>query len=302
MGIRLTEYPFQYDDLFLFAPSVAWYEEQLDEGRLEEGKAIGTAPEVDTVFLDKDKTMDAFLRPEAFAKARKSGMAVAKRRFKQLQRRVYDELLAEVIKHDSGRTWDDDFRKAARRIMRKAWKEAFLLGVRASGFVGRGKGAAGAYNFELTADDEKWLRSAMRHEMRFLNKFLNAVTEQSYSMPLPRRTRMYVDALESFFGNARVMGMPATSAYWWVGKKDKRVCASCEYMHKHSPFHKKTLPTVPRTGATLCLTNCRDRLLVRVVGSDRATAILQGSRYTRGGHIKNLREIKRRGELPKRLQ
>lgn len=288
----LASYPVEYDGRFVYAPSVAWYRQQLDEG-----KSVGTAPEADIVFLDKDKTMEAFLRPDAFAKARKSGVVVAKRAFKKLQARVYEELLSEVTRHDRGKTWNTDFQAATRKIMRKAWKEAFLLGVRSSGFRGQGS----PYNFELTGEDEKWLRSAMQHEMRFLNRFMEAVTEQTYKMPLPRRVQMYVDALESFYDNARVVGMPATAAFWWIGKKDKRVCASCEYMHRHSPFHKQTLPTVPRSGATICLTHCRDKLLMRIVGQDRALAVLNGSRYTRAGHIRNLREIKRLGALPARL-
>lgn len=245
--------------------------------------------------------MEAFLRPESFAKARKSGAVVGKRAFKVLQARVGKELLREVTRHDKGKTSEEDFVDTVRKLMRKAWKESFLLGVRSAGFIGRGKGTVGAYNFEMTADDERWLRSAMQHEMRFLNKFTRAVTEQTYKMPLPKRVGMYMDALESFYDNARVIGMPATSAFWWIGKKDKRVCASCQYMHQHSPFHKKTLPTVPRSGATICLTNCRDRLLVRVVGSERALEILNGSAYTRAGHVRNLREIKQLGALPARL-
>lgn len=301
MLVDESRYPVQYDDLFVYAPSFAWYEEQLREGKLDEGKALGTSAEADIVFLDKDKTVDAFLRPDKYARERKVGVVVGKRGFVKLQDRVYKDLLAEVLRHDAGKTWNDDFQKAVRKIMRAAWKEAFLLGVRSAGFVGEGKGADAAYNFGLTKDDEKWLRSAMAHEMRFLNKFMEAVTEQKYKMPLPRRVLMYVKALESFYDSARVIGMPATSSFWWIGRKDKNVCASCQYMHIHSPFHKRTLPTVPRSGATICLTNCRDRLLVRVVGTERALETLNKSRYTRGGHIKNLREIKRLGLLPPRL-
>lgn len=141
----------------------------------------------------------------------------------------------------------------------------------------------------------------MTHEMRFLNKFIAAVTEGTYKMPLDRRTKMYVDALESFYDSARVIGLPATSVLRWTGKKDNRVCASCQYLHKHNPFHKRTLPTVPRAGLTICLTNCRDRLLVRVVESAKAIEVLQGSKYTRDGHVRNLLEIKRLRALPARL-
>ena len=246
--------------------------------------------------------MDAFLRPEAFAQRRKTGASVGRRAFDKLKEQVENDLLRIVTAHDSGKTWDTDFRREATAVMRRAWKEAFILGVRASGIVGRGKGKAGAYAFDFKPEDERWLKSAVAHELRFFNKFLTAVTEQSYKMPLPRRVRMYVSALDSFYDNARVLGMPTTSAFWWTGPKDKRTCASCEYMRAHSPFHKKTLPTVPRSGATICLTNCRDRLLVRIVGADKALSILNESKFTREQHVKNLAAIKKLRSIPARMQ
>ena len=288
----MTRYPVQYDDLFIYAPSFALWEEATEGGakpHLFEGKAIGTAPEVDLVFLDKDKTMDSFLRPQDFANARKKGVTVGKRALKRVQKRVLDELLPLVLDHDAGKTWNSDFKAEATKVMKRAWREVFIAGVRSTGIAGETSHAP----IEFSKEDEKWLRSAMQHEMRFLNGFIEAVTEQTYKMPLDRRTRMYVDALESFYDSARVIGLPATSVFRWTGKKDKRVCESCQYLKDHNPYHKKQLPTTPRSGLTVCLTNCRDRLLVRVVGSTEALRVLSEG-PTRGEHIKKLRAIKRK--------
>jgi hypothetical protein len=278
----------QYDDLFLYAPSFTLWEEA-GSPQLFEGKYVGTAREQDIVFLDKDRTMDALLRPEDYARERKVGVTSGKRRLKQVQDRVYGELLAAVDRNDKGFSSQREFQRVAEQIMKRAWKEVFAAGVRATGIAGRGQGKSGV---EFTADDETWLKGAMAHEMRFLNGFVNAVADQDYKMPLSRRTRMYVDALESFYDSARVMGMPATSVFRWTGKRDKRVCESCTYLKEHNPYHKKNLPTTPRSGLTICLTNCRDRLLVRVVSSDEALNVLHGGK-TREQHIRKLREIKR---------
>jgi len=282
----------QYDDLFVYAPSFAYWEAVTEGGvrpHLFEGKSLGTAPEVDLAFLDKDKTMDAFLRPEDFAQARKKGVTVGRRALKRVQRRVLDELLPLVLDHDNGKTWNTDFKADATKVMKRAWREVFVAGVRSTGITGSASHAP----VEFSKADEKWLKSAMQHEMRFLNSFVSAVTEQSYKMPLERRTKMYVDALESFYDSARVIGLPATSVFRWTGKKDKRVCESCQYLKDNSPYHKKNLPTTPRSGMTVCLTNCRDRLLVRVVSSEDALKVLAEG-PSRNVHIKRLRAIKRK--------
>lgn len=276
-----------FDDLFVFAPSVLAYERGLVEG-----KAIGTAPEVDLVLLDKDRTMDAFLHPEQFGLDRRSGTTVGKKALKKVQARVEQGLNDLVFKFQAKKIDADDLRAQATKLMKGAWKEVFIAGVRASGI----KSPVQKEMVPALSDaDTKWLRSAMQHEMRFLNGMVTAIVERTYRMPLPRRIRMYADALESFYDSARVMGLPANVAiYWLLRKKDKRTCASCKYLAKHSPYSKKTLPTTPRSGLTICLTNCRDRLLIRMVTGEQAHALMLES-PTRGEHIKKLRRIKKTG-------
>jgi len=295
----VSPFPFmdaQYDDLFIYAPSFTLWEEEGDA--LFEGKSVGTAKELDLVFLDKDQTIDAFLRPQDYARERKVGVTVGKRALKKIQKRVYAELWPHIEDHNLGKTWNTDFQAAAEKIMKRAWKEVFAAGVRSTGLKGRGQGKQG---FVFSAADQKWLKSAMAHEMRFLNAMVRAITDQTYKMPLDRRLQMYVSALESFYDSARVMGMPATSLFRWTGRKDSRVCDSCKYLKANNPYHKKTLPTTPRSGATLCLTNCRDRLLVRVVSSDEAIKVLQKG-PTREHHVRKLAQIKRNRSGRRRIR
>lgn len=290
-----AEYPpFAYDDLFVFAPSCLAWESAAESGTLLEGKSLGTAKEQDIVFLDKDRTMDAVFYPEKYKAEKKSGADVGRKKLREVQKVVEPLLNRFVRDYQKGRLEESEFRKQMTATMKKAWKEVFLAGVRASGIGGQGPGKP---LVQLTPEDEKWVRSAMKHEMQFLNGMLDAVVEESWVMPLEKRIGMYMDALESFFDSARVIGLPATSAiHWIIPKKDGRVCASCRYLADHSPYSKRTLPTVPRSGATLCLTNCRDRLFVRIVDQAKAHELHEAS-PTRGTHIKNLRRIKRLGHL-----
>lgn len=285
---------FAYDDLFVYAPSYLVWEETQAAGALWEGKSLGTAKETDLVFLDKDKTFDAVLNPEKYAADRKVGADVGRKKLRATQQAV-EPVLNRIVKfYQSNRIDEREFRKQMIATMKKAWKEVFIAGVRAVGIGGQGPGKA---LVQLTPEDERWVRTAMAHEMQFLNGMLQAIVEKSFVMALPRRIGMYVDALESFYDSARVIGLPATTAISWIiPKKDKRVCASCVYLAEHSPYSKRTLPTVPRSGATLCLTNCRDRLFVRIVSQEKARELLQAS-PTRRTHIEKLRRIKRLGHL-----
>lgn len=295
LGTDLNLPAFAYDDLFVFAPSCLAWESAAMSGRLLEGKSLGTAKEQDLVFLDKDRTMDAVFYPEKYKADKKVGADVGRKKLRETQRIVEPLLNRFVRDYQKGRITEQELRKQVTATMKKAWKEVFIAGVRASG-LGGGQGP-GQPLVKLTPEDETWVRSAMKHEMQFLNGMLDAIVDETYVMPLPRRIGMYMDALESFFDSARVIGLPATAAiHWIIPKKDRRVCNSCTYLAENSPYSKRTLPTVPRSGATLCLTNCRDRLFVRIVDQDKALALHQSS-PTRGTHIKNLRRIKRLGHM-----
>lgn len=290
-----TKIQAEEDELFVLAPSVLYAELLHERGELFEGKSVGTAKELDLLFLDLDQTIRAKTRPKQFATERKKGVTVGKRILDRVQKRVESELLRIMRRHDLGR-YDslDAFKRDAIALMKPAWKEVFEAGVRSSGVKGTGytKGPV----VKLTQDDEKWLRTAMAHEMQFLNGFIAAVDEGTYRMPLPQRVRMYARTLEAFYDSARVIGLPATVMIHWTGENDERTCPGCKYLFEHSPYTKKTLPTVPRAGLTPCLSNCRDKLMIRQTTSEAVISRTEAS-LARGTHIKNLRRIKSRGHL-----
>jgi len=285
----------QADELFVLAPSVLYAEALAEAGLLFEGKSVGTARELDLLFLDLDQTTRAKIRPNQFAKERKKGVTVGRRILDRVQQQVERELLRIMRRHDAGKYESfRAFERDAVALMKPAWKEVFEAGVRSSGI--KGTGSTTGPVVKLSPDDVKWLRSAIAHEMRFLNGFMTAVDEGTWKMPLPRRVRMYARTLEAFYDSARVIGLPATVMIHWTGENDERTCPGCKYLFEHSPYTKKTLPTVPRAGLTPCLTNCRDKLLIRQVESDAVISRTNAS-LTRGTHIKHLRRIKARGHL-----
>lgn len=162
------------DDLFILAPSILQFE-ALELGLLE-GKSVGTSAELDLLFLDLDKTIQAKIRPKQFSTERKKGVQIGRRVLEDVQKRVERELLSIMLRHDAGQYSSyEAFREDAIKLMKPAWKQVFEAGVRSTG-IRRGARKSGPL-VKLSADDQKWLRSAMTHEMRFLNGFMRAVDE-----------------------------------------------------------------------------------------------------------------------------
>jgi hypothetical protein len=265
-----------------------------DDLLIMEGKALGTASPYELTIDSSEKLGD--VTPEQVANARKKGQTVGKRKLKRIKKEVYPALMASIGAFQAGRIDAEEFREAVVTTMKDAWNKVYMAGLRAGGVPGEGAGK-GKPLIDLSDHDKMWIKSAMQHEMRFLNKYIEAVVTGNYKMPLDRRTRMYVDALESFYDSARVMGLPQNVLIWWSGPNDKVTCPSCRYMFENSPYTKLLLPTTPRSGLTICLTNCRDKLMIRVASPEQIEQVAEEAATTRGGHITRLRKIKRTGHL-----
>ena len=271
----------EYDDLFIYLPSM-----------LVEGKSLGTAKAAD-LSLGQDILKAKDIDPAAFAKERKKGTTVGKRKLEQVQTRVRTKLLELIGEWDSGELYDTELRKGAAKLMKTAWRDVFLAGLRAGGTKGTGAGK-GKTLVALSPGDDVWLKSAMQHETRFLNKFMTAIVDETYKMPLPRRVEMYVNALSGFYQSARVISLPESTLIRWTGPHDKKTCASCRWLFDNNPYTKYTLPVTPKSGATICLTNCRDRLTIRRVGLNEARARTKGQ--IRESLARKLQRIKKTGK------
>jgi len=284
---------YEFDDLFVYAPSFLIAEREEAEGHLFEGKALATARREDLIAaqtLGKFTNLDPALGSE-----RKTGQTVGKRKLKAVQNRVTTRMTDLIGRYQVGDVSEAEFRKLAKQLMRTAWKDVFQAGMRASGAAGLGAGKGKTAMVKMSPGDDKWLKGAMKHEMQFLNKFLTAIVSDDYRMPLERRLKMYVGALESFYDSARVIAMPGNVLINWIGPQDGKMCPGCEYIIANNPYTKFTLPTTPRSGLTPCLTNCRHRLLIRRVPDSAVKAREKSQPYTIGTMLKHLRQIKRTG-------
>lgn len=285
----------QFEGHFVFAPSFLIAEEIEEAGEVFEGKAIGTAAFAD-LALAKDQMFTKDADPKQYANERKKGQTVGKRKLGQVTKRTRTGLLREIKRFQGNKTDEKVLRKEAAKVMRTAWRDVFLAGLRAGGTPGEGAGK-GKVLVKLDVGDDKWFKSAVQHEMRFLNGFLNAIIDETYVMPLNRRVKMYLDALSSFYESARVIAFPTNTLMWWKGPHDKRTCLSCAYLFENSPYTKLTLPTTPRSGLTICLTNCRDHLFVRRIAPEKVQVLMEGAIPKRDAYIRKLRKIKREGRL-----
>lgn len=138
-----------------------------------------------------------------------------------------------------------------KRTLRTLYYRGYRLGMRASAHA-EGVQASGM----LQPRDRAWIESALRHEFRFLNKMVTAITTDTWKMPIPQRIGMYVDAANAVFHAGKANASPSDVAFWWE-TRSKEPCASCQLLKKYSPYTRKTLPTTPCAGATICLTNCK---------------------------------------------
>lgn len=268
---------------FVFCPSV-----MMEAKGIVEGKAIGTADE-----LDK-QTMQALTNPltgEELRRRRKTGGTVGRRKFKAAQEEARNEVLDAVWAFDQDSIDAKELKSRVKAAMRTAWRRVYLAGLHAGGMPARSKGRADL-DMPLEPHDEAWLKTAMTHETRYLNKFISAVVSGTGQMPLDRRANMYVDALESFYNSARVIALPTDILIYWRGPNDKKTCDSCRYLFAHNPYTKMTLPTTPRSGMTMCLTNCRDWLFIRKVPTTEVAKVTNTSKSA-SAHIRALRKIKR---------
>jgi len=196
---------------------------------------------------------------------RKSGKAFKKyQRMSQKRQRTLEKELKGIIDTYSSGRGRLPFGKVRSRIenkLRAAHTNAFEFGMRAAGLTGF---------VEPTNDPtiKKRIDSALKEELKYLNKFLNQLeVGQARGNPV-RRIAAYAETVESSFEQGRIMAMPSVSIIHWHLESDDP-CPDCVLISRHSPFTRETLPTVPRAGLTRCLNHCQCSLEVQPVTEKR---------------------------------
>lgn len=263
------------------------FEDELPtDQRLDEGKAIGTAPR-HHLKLQRDRRIQKDYHTSLYTKRRKAGHATGRKVLEATQARASKNLKASLRKFKAGSVGADQFRSDVVWEMRRSWTEAFEAGVRASGTL---PGAHGLV--DLHPKDGRWIRSAMQHEMRFLNGFLHDVVEDECKMDPRQRAEMYVDTLRSMYEAGRVIGLPDNVLIYWVDNHDRNECPGCRLLAEHSPYTKYGLPTTPAAGSCRCLSNCRCRLYVKRVSEAAVKRAAGSAEHSRAVLVDKLRALK----------
>lgn len=169
---------------------------------------------------------------------------------------------------------------------RNLYRTSFAMGL-------RGSHAHLAPQQLLTPEDDRWIESAFRHEMRYFNSFLDQVLNGRLTPnQINWRLGLYMLAARSIYDAGRVTGSHPNSLIYWIYNPEAQHCESCLYLREHSPYTKRTLPTTPRSGATQCLSNCKCHLRF-VVADPEVIAQNEARALSKEYHLRELGRMKR---------
>jgi hypothetical protein len=186
-----------------------------------------------------------------------------------------------TAKKISFKNYADEFKLT----LKNAYYKAYTLGLKSTG-VEASLTAGG--NPLLLPADKRWIDSALRQEMQYLNRFLADIKRNRQPKRWPYRIGMYVATVGSIYYAGRVAATPANHALFWIAKLDIRICPQCKYMATNSPFIKHNIPITPGCGFTRCLSNCRCKIVVRPVDKEYYEKLRRG--LSRDTHLRRLKK------------
>ena len=200
-------------------------------------------------------------------------------RFARLEakfRRQLDDIFSHPKAYNSRRVM---------KVFRTSYTEAFQLGQLAA------KGDPSYGLPMLSAEDKRWLETFLRKEFTLWKKFLADVESGKTKLDPKKRKEMYVQALESMYNTSRVIATPPMTLYYWDTTPAEH-CPHCLYLKSKSPFTKENLPTVPASGDTACLSNCKCHLRIEHVPVRKYLQVKKNA-PSRDELLRGLRAIKR---------
>jgi len=235
---------------------------QLDDPRRHDPIGDGSSPKgigSRRATSDEKNVIAAFtraLKPGADRKAFDRN----KTRWVREKVRIKSEFGGVVNKLATGDITKNQFINQSRKIFKQGYETAYRLGTNASGLE---------HLDELPKVDLKWLERARSHEYQYLDQFADDIVAQRGMMDYQSRSEMYVDSMDSMFEAGRVDGYPDehTWVYWEINPAEH--CGDCISLAIDSPYRPNELPTTPRAGDTMCLSNCQCNLRLRYEKPDQ---------------------------------
>jgi hypothetical protein len=260
---------------------------------LDEAKAVGTAPGVSYGHVGQRDL--AIQQRGHFAGTTRfhlrSAATNTARDFAPVEEQARKDIGRLLDQWLRGRVSYDDIQLQSARAWRGVYEQLRDLGRKASGLDRLAPG-----EHHVTHDEETWFRDAVREELRYWHVFLEDVNDgRTVGDRVWQRFDAYVKALRFMYDASRTLAIPEhnTLIYWMGPKKDDpTICSGCLYMIERSPFPKEVMPAVPRDGSTRCLTNCRHKIMVRVVGLEEDVRKRKDALPSRAVMVRELRRLK----------
>lgn len=261
----------------------------IEEDDLIEAKSIGTITDIPAmrgVLATAGRSMD----PVTYNKNISNKTSNTKKVFDKYLASFESDLIKIINGIISGSISKNQASISVRNLLRTGYFKAYALGLNASGVS---QVSIGGKIPQLNQQDIKFIESAFRHEMRFMNNFVNQLVNNTHKMNPILRSKMYARALMNMYDNGRLQGLPNGILIFWHTSSDKKVCPGCDYLKRNAPYSKFNIPTFPRSGMTQCLTNCRCRTTVKYVTQEKLSDVLQKSR-SKSTHLKYLQKLKKK--------
>jgi len=188
-------------------------------------------------------------------------------------------LLTNMKTLQSGGLNKQDYLDKQQTTMKQVYADSFKLGK----FFATNK-----YG-DLSSDEKRFVGYQVSKEMDFMKKFTDNILSGTGKMPYSRRMKMYSDSLDAMFGFGRLTFLPDdVKIIWKLGATDKH-CLDCLSFSANNPYTKRTLPGFPKSGASVCLSNCLCSLLYfyqnNAINSEYEQVLLSGKQFSKTKNI-----------------
>jgi hypothetical protein len=244
-------------------------------------------------------TWDALANYGQWKNAKKYQAGLAKAALDRTKANLRYALMTLTHGYKAGRYKENQLKELARIAFDTAYTEAYGLGLQASGITRLDKQRKTATSGPaFDPHDKEWLKTALAHERRYWNEFVDSIITGTIDaewrrFTMAQRVEMYVRTLDHVYETARVVGHPTHSIIYWVLNPAEH-CEGCVFLAEKSPYTRETLPAVPRAGSTPCLANCKCELRI-VTHANVAQWEKVKAQNNRNLLVAKLKSLKRRG-------